>query len=80
MGVVGKNASQEYKTKANTPFCYPDVQYGPPEDMPGARVGNFTLILPYNMLFTERMPTSQVGSSSYLVPSLDEILGDNKEE
>ena len=51
-----------------------------PEDIPGGHVGKFTLILSHTMLSTERMPTSQAGFSTCLVPTREEILGDNVEK
>ena len=80
MGVLDKNVSQENRTKVRKLFCFPNVLHGPLEDIPGGHIVNFTLILPYPTLSTERMPTSQIGSSTCLVLSREELLGDNEEK
>ena len=46
----------------------------------GSHLGKLTFILAHTAFSTERMPTSQVGFSTCLVPSRDEILGDNAEK
>ena len=80
MGVLDKNASQKHRTKVRTLFCLSNIQDGPLEDIPGDHVGNFMLIMSYTMLSRECMPTSQIGSSTCLVPSCEEILGDDVEK
>ena len=68
MRVLDKNSTQEYRRKTRTPCCLPSVWHRPLNDIPWSHVGTCMCILPYAMILTKRIPTSQIALSVYLVP------------